>query len=53
MPVYRIDLAYDGTGFRGWARNAGVRTVQGGVEAALGRGVGEGGPPGVERERRG
>lgn len=41
MPVYRIDLAYDGTGFRGWARNAGVRTVQGEIEAALARILGE------------
>ena len=41
MPVYRIDLAYDGTGFRGWARNAGVRTVQGEIEAALARVLGE------------
>ena len=35
LAVYRIDLAYDGTGFRGWARNAGVRTVQGKIESAL------------------
>ncbi len=35
MVTYRIDLAYDGTGFRGWARNAGVRTVQGEIERAL------------------
>ncbi|MBN2113280.1 MAG: tRNA pseudouridine(38-40) synthase TruA [Acidimicrobiia bacterium] len=35
MPTYRIDLAYDGSGFRGWAANAGVRTVQGRVEEAL------------------
>src|SRR3972149_6715378 len=35
MTTYRIDLAYDGTGFRGWARNAGVRTVQGEIERAL------------------
>jgi tRNA pseudouridine38-40 synthase len=34
-PTYRIDLAYDGTGFRGWARNPGVRTVQGVLEDAL------------------
>jgi tRNA pseudouridine38-40 synthase len=40
MPVYRIDLAYDGTGFRGWARNAGVRSVQGEIEAALARTLG-------------
>ena len=41
MPTYRLDLAYDGTGFRGWARNAGVRTVQEVVEEALARVVGE------------
>ncbi|MBM3695682.1 MAG: tRNA pseudouridine(38-40) synthase TruA [Actinobacteria bacterium] len=35
MPTYRIDLAYDGSGFRGWAANAGVRTVQGCLEEAL------------------
>jgi tRNA pseudouridine38-40 synthase len=34
-PAYRIDLAYDGTGFRGWARNAGVRTVQEVLEDAI------------------
>jgi tRNA pseudouridine38-40 synthase len=31
----RIDLAYDGAGFHGWARQDGLRTVQGEVEAAL------------------
>lgn len=32
----RLDLAYDGTGFAGWARQRGeVRTVQGVLEAAL------------------
>lgn len=31
----RIDLAYDGTDFRGWARQPGLRTVQGELEAAL------------------
>lgn len=41
MAVYRIDLAYDGTGFRGWARNAGVRTVQGAMEDALAAVLGE------------
>ncbi|WP_239460214.1 tRNA pseudouridine(38-40) synthase TruA [Nocardioides daejeonensis] len=31
----RIDLAYDGTDFKGWARQPGLRTVQGELEAAL------------------
>ena len=31
----RIDLAYDGTGFHGWAAQPGLRTVQGEFEAAL------------------
>lgn len=35
MTTYRIDLAYDGTGFHGYARQHGVRTVQGELEAAL------------------
>jgi tRNA pseudouridine38-40 synthase len=31
----RIDLEYDGGGFRGWAKQPGLRTVQGELEAAL------------------
>jgi len=31
----RLDLSYDGTAFKGWARQPGLRTVQGEVEAAL------------------
>jgi tRNA pseudouridine38-40 synthase len=31
----RIDLAYDGTDFRGWAIQPGLRTVQGELQAAL------------------
>jgi tRNA pseudouridine38-40 synthase len=31
----RIDLAYDGGGFHGWARQPGLRTVQGELEQAL------------------
>jgi tRNA pseudouridine38-40 synthase len=31
----RVDLAYDGTGFAGWARQPGLRTVQGVVEDGL------------------
>jgi tRNA pseudouridine38-40 synthase len=31
----RIDLAYDGTGFTGWSKQPGLRTVQGELEDAL------------------
>jgi tRNA pseudouridine38-40 synthase len=31
----RLDLAYDGARFHGWARQDGLRTVQGDVEAAI------------------
>ncbi|WP_432494033.1 tRNA pseudouridine synthase A [Kineococcus gypseus] len=33
----RLDLAYDGTGFAGWAEQPGLRTVQGELTAALAR----------------
>ena len=36
----RLDLAYDGTDFRGFARQPGKRTVQGVLEEALGRVLG-------------
>jgi tRNA pseudouridine38-40 synthase len=35
MAVHRLDLAYDGSGFRGYARQEGQRTVQGELERAL------------------
>ncbi len=35
MTTYRLDLAYEGTHFRGWARQPGQRTVQAAVEDAL------------------
>ena len=40
MPVVKLVLAYDGTRFRGWARNAGQRTVEGVLSDALGRALG-------------
>jgi tRNA pseudouridine38-40 synthase len=38
--IVRLTLAYDGTRFRGWARNAGQRTVEGVLSGALERVVG-------------
>jgi tRNA pseudouridine38-40 synthase len=35
VTTVRLDLEYDGAGFRGWARQPGLRTVQGELEAAL------------------
>lgn len=40
----RIDLAYDGAPFRGFAANPGVRTVAGDLRQALGRIIGPVGP---------
>ena len=36
VPRIRLDLSYDGTGFAGWARQPGLRTVQGALEDGLG-----------------
>lgn len=35
MPSIRLEIEYDGSGFRGWARQPGLRTVQGELETAL------------------
>lgn len=35
MTSVRIELEYDGAGFRGWAKQPGLRTVQGELEGAL------------------
>jgi tRNA pseudouridine38-40 synthase len=41
MTTIRLDLSYDGTDFAGWAAQPGLRTVQGELEAALARILGE------------
>ena len=41
MATYRLTIAYDGTPFAGWAAQPGQRTVQGELEAALERILGE------------
>jgi tRNA pseudouridine38-40 synthase len=35
VPIVRLDIEYDGAGFRGWARQPGLRTVQGELETVL------------------
>lgn len=35
MPTVRLDLEYDGAGFRGWAKQPGLRTVEGELTIAL------------------
>lgn len=42
MRTYRLDIAYDGSAYRGWARQPGLRTVQGELELALERLFGAG-----------
>jgi tRNA pseudouridine38-40 synthase len=37
VPTYRLDITYDGSGFRGFARQPEVPTVQGDVESVLAR----------------
>ena len=37
MPTIRLDIAYHGAGFAGWAAQPGMRTVQGELERALER----------------
>jgi tRNA pseudouridine38-40 synthase len=41
VTTYRIDFAYDGSGFHGYARQPNVRTVQGELETALFKLTGE------------
>jgi tRNA pseudouridine38-40 synthase len=35
VTTIRLDIEYDGSGFRGWAKQPGLRTVQGELERAL------------------
>ena len=41
----RVDLSYDGSGFHGWSRQPGLRTVQQVVEEALGLALARPAPP--------
>ena len=41
MNTYRLDIQYDGRRFSGWASQPGKRTVQGELEEALGKVLGE------------
>lgn len=41
LQTWRLTLAYDGTDFRGWQVQPGERTIQGELQAALGRITGE------------
>ena len=53
MPTYRLDVAYDGTGFRGYAIQPDQRTVQGELEAALAHHIGPVGTSVAGRTDRG
>jgi tRNA pseudouridine38-40 synthase len=35
MPTIRLDIAYDGSGFHGYARQPGLRTIQGELDLAI------------------
>ncbi len=50
MRVLRLLLAYDGTDFHGWARQPGIRTVEGVLQDAVGRLVSE--PPRISAAGR-
>ncbi len=39
--VWRLDVTYEGTGFRGWAKQPGLRTVEGVMQEALATVLGE------------
>ncbi len=41
VQTWKLTVAYDGTDFRGWQVQPGQRTIQGELQAALGRVVGE------------
>lgn len=53
MPTYRLDLAYDGTALHGYARQPGLRTVQGDLEEALSHHTGPTGTSVAGRTDRG
>ena len=53
MPTYRLDVAYDGTSFRGYAIQPDQRTVQGELEAALAHHIGPVGTSVAGRTDRG
>lgn len=42
---FRLEIGYDGTDFAGWAKQPGLRTVEGALESALGLVLGKTMPP--------